>query len=318
MVRVPELTADSLKPNLKMSSEELSSTVHRLFLVAYSITAALAIFVSVSSGVVTNYWQETIDGCILYADIHENTVLPASGHSNGSSQSHGAKGPHSNSSSSTPPWSMIGSELSVCHYVTFTPVFFVFICLLCISYHARHLLCKHCWRAEESDVKTDFWEMMVRLLVVLSAVMTLLSLIVACVLTHGHDYTCSGLRRYVTSQGLSPWLGISSAQIHELFDRLDCGFFYSALDHGLKIVTDHLEEEEEMGKVGKAVAIAAASQTIIDSNSALEVAMATGWFQFVFWLALTLGNFWLAHRLKVQLLPDSVNLPALPGFLNKE
>lgn len=278
---------------------ELSSTVHRLFLVAYSVTACLAIFVSVSSGVVTDYWKDTIDGCILYADLHQDSQTSniAPGHSH-----------HGNGS-----WSMTGSDLSVCHYATFTPVFFIFICLLCISYHMRHLFCKHCWRAEESDVKTDFWEMIVRLLVVLSLLMTLLALIVACILTHGHDYTCSGLRRYVTSQGLTPWLGISSAQIHELFERLDCGFFYSALDHGLKIVSvDDLEED------AVAKAVAAAGHTIIDSNSALEVAMATGWFQFFFWLGLTLANFWLAHRLKVQMLPESLNLPTLPGIFNKE
>lgn len=285
-------------------TEELSSTVHRLFVVGYSITACLAILVSVSSGVVTDYWKDNIDGCILYADIHQNNYNNHKEH-------------HNNNSS----WVMIGSDVSVCHYTTFTPVFFIFICMLCVSYHLRHLFCKHCWRAEESDVKTDFWEMIVRLLVVLSILMALLALVVACVLTHGHDYTCSGLRSYVTSQGLSPWLGISSAQIHELFDRLDCGFFYSALDHGLKIGSD--DDYTDGLAVRQAAAAVAASHgasavSIIDSNAALEVAMATGWFQFFFWFGLAIANIWLAHRMKVAMLPENITLPALPGFLSKE
>lgn len=286
-----------------MPSEELSSIVHRLFAVGYSLTVCLAIMVSVSSGVVTDYWKGTIDGCILYADIYQPDELI---HQNGRQP----KIPVKNSS-----WVMTGSDLSVCNYTTFTPVFFIFIGMMCISYHLRHLFCKHCWRAEESDVKSDFWEMMVRLLVVLSVLMTLLALVVACILTHGHDYTCSGLRHYVTSKGLSPWLGISSMQIHELFERLDCGFFYSALDHGLKIVGEHDDDDDA---ISQALMAAASSTSIIDSNSALEVAMATGWFQFFVWLALAIANFWLAIRLKVSMLPESVTLPALPNIFNKE
>ena len=291
-----------------MPSEELSSIVHRLFVVGYSLTACLAIMVSVSTGVVTDYWKDTIDGCILYSDIYQDNPT----HNNNGQPVQQSKIPVKNSS-----WVMIGSDISVCNYTTFTPVFFIFIGMMCISYHLRHLFCKHCWRAEESDVKSDFWEMMVRLLVVLSLLMTLLSLVVACVLTHGHDYTCSGLRQYVTSQGLSPWLGISSLQIHELFERLDCGFFYSALDHGLKLVTEHEGDDDEISKAIAAAAVASSS-SIIDSNSALEVAMATGWFQFFVWLALAVANIWLAQRLKIQMLPESLNLPAIPNIFNKE
>jgi hypothetical protein len=293
-----------------MASEELSSIVHRLFVVGYSLTTCLAIMVSVSSGVVTDYWKETIDGCILYSDIYQD--IPT--HNSKGQPIQQSKIPVHNSS-----WVMIGSDISVCNYTTFTPIFFIFIAMMCISYHLRNLFCKHCWRAEESDVKSDFWEMMVRLLVVLSILMTLLALVVACVLTHGHDYTCSGLRHYVTSQGLSPWLGISSLQIHELFERLDCGFFYSALDHGLKLVTEHDDENEGITKAIAAAAVASSnSASIIDSNSALEVAMATGWFQFFVWLALAVANIWLAIRLKIQMLPESLNLPAIPNIFNKE
>ena len=291
-----------------MPSEELSSIVHRLFVVGYSLTACLAVMVSVSSGVVTDYWKDTIDGCILYSDIYQD--IPT--HNSKGQPIQQSKIPVQNSS-----WVMIGSDISVCNYTTFTPVFFIFVGMMCISYHLRNLFCKHCWRAEESDVKSDFWEMMVRLLVVLSLLMTLLALVVACVLTHGHDYTCSGLRHYVTSQGLTPWLGISSLQIHELFERLDCGFFYSALDHGLKLVTEHEEESEAISKAIAAAAVASSS-AIIDSNSALEVAMATGWFQFFVWLALAVANIWLAQRLKIQMLPESLNLPAIPNIFNKE
>ncbi|XP_046447223.1 uncharacterized protein LOC124196316 [Daphnia pulex] len=292
-----------------MASEELSSIVHRLFVVGYSLTTCLAIMVSVSSGVVTDYWKETIDGCILYSDIYQD--IPT--HNSKGQPIQQSKIPVHNSS-----WVMIGSDISVCNYTTFTPIFFIFIAMMCISYHLRNLFCKHCWRAEESDVKSDFWEMMVRLLVVLSSLMTLLALVVACVLTHGHDYTCSGLRHYVTSQGLSPWLGISSLQIHELFERLDCGFFYSALDHGLKLVTEHDDENEGITKAIAVAAVASNSASIIDSNSALEVAMATGWFQFFVWLALAVANIWLAIRLKIQMFPESLNLPAIPNIFNKE
>lgn len=294
-------------------ADELSSTVHRLFAVAYSSTACLAILVSVSLGVVTDYWKDTIDGCILYADIHEQ---PSSFIDKN----------NETTSSKENSWVMMGSDLSVCNYATFTPVFFIFVCILCLTYHLRHLFCKHCWRAEESDVKTDFWEMIVRILVVLSIVMALLALIVACILTHGHDYTCGGLRRYVMSQGLSPWLGISSAQIHELFDRLDCGFFYSALDHGLKIGSESAHDGLSVRQaaassthgISSAAASTSSNMSFIDSNAALEVAMATGWFQFVFWFLLACSNVWLANRLKVQMLPENMTLPTLPTFFNKE
>lgn len=75
------------------STEDLSSTVHRLFVVGYGVTLCLAIMVSVSSGVVTDYWKPSIDGCILYADIHLD-------------------------SSSNDTWIMLGSDISVCNYVT--------------------------------------------------------------------------------------------------------------------------------------------------------------------------------------------------------
>ena len=114
-------------------------------------------------------------------------------------------------------------------------------------------------------------------------------------LISGHDITCSGLRNYVTEVGLSPWMGISEEQIHNLFSRLDCGFFYSALDFGLQI-----------GGVQE--------RTIIDSHTALEVALTTGWFQFFFWLGLTAANVWLAIRLKVDLV---VPMPTLPAVFNK-
>ena len=156
----------------------------------------------------------------LYADIHQTSssspaVRPQQPHNNSSSNNsnnnntnngHGGGGGLTN-------WIMIGSDISVCNYATFTPVFFIFMCLICCSFHLRHLFCRQCWRAEESDEKTDFWHMIIRILIGLSSLMTLLALVVACVITHGHDYTCSGLRQYVTSQGLSPWMGISSAQV---------------------------------------------------------------------------------------------------------
>lgn len=113
--------------------------------------------------------------------------------------------------------------------------------------------------------------------------------------TLGHDITCYGLRDYVSEQGLSPWMGISESQIHDLFSRLDCGFFYSALDFGLQIGGNQ-------------------DKGLIDSNAALEVTMATGWFQFFFWLGLTLANTWLAHRLKVDLIKP---LPDLSTMFSK-
>ena len=170
-----------------------------------------------------------------------------------------------------------------------------------MAYHLRHLFCKRCWRAEESESRSDFWEMMVRLLLALSALMTLLALVVACVLTHGHDWTCSGLRNYVNSQGLSPWMGISADQVHQLFARLDCGFYYSALDFGLNI--------------GGPSSSSSPASSVMDSNAALEVAMAAGWFQFFGWIALTLANFWLAQRMKVDLL---AGIPLPPFMLAKE
>ena len=125
--------------------------------------------------------------------------------------------------------------------------------------------------------------------------------VVACVLTHGHDWTCSGLRNYVNSQGLSPWMGISADQVHQLFARLDCGFYYSALDFGLNI--------------GGPSSSSSPASSVMDSNAALEVAMAAGWFQFFGWIALTLANFWLAQRMKVDLL---AGIPLPPFMLAKE
>jgi len=245
--------------------EDLSSTVHRLFVLLYALTITMSIMVSVSSGVVTDYWADGIGGCILYASVRE---------------------PVGNNATD---WTMHGSAISNCHYITFTPVFMIFIGLLAIVFHLRSLFCQRCWRAEEG--KSDFWDVIVRILVVLAAFMTFLSLVVACMITHGHDVTCYELRSYVGEQGLSPWMGISEAQVHELFSRLDCGFFYAALDFGLNIGSNQ-------------------GRSMIDSHAALEVAIATAWFQFFFWLSLTGANAWLAHRLKVDLV---VPLPAMPA-----
>lgn len=98
-----------------MSSEELSSIVHRLFAVGYSLTVCLAIMVSVSSGVVTDYWKDTIDGCILYADIYQPDAL---------TQHNGQHRPQPKIPVKNSSWVMTGSDLSVCNYTTFTPVFF--------------------------------------------------------------------------------------------------------------------------------------------------------------------------------------------------
>ena len=88
---------------------------------------------------------------------------------------------------------------------------------------------------------------------------------------------------------------------------MDCGFFYSALDYGLQI-----------GEASGDAVVAAQHTSFIDSNGALQVAMATGWFQFFFWLALTLANIWLAYRMKIEVLPESLaqHLPALPSLPN--
>lgn len=119
--------------------------------------------------------------------------------------------------------------------------------------------------------------------------MTLLAFIVACMLTHGHDITCAGIHDYVSEQKLTPWLGISSAQIHELFGRIDCGFFYSALDYGLKI--------------------GGTDDTIIDSNTALEIALVCSWFQFILWVGTSLANVWLARKLRIEMEFEAPNLP---------
>lgn len=251
-------------------TEDLSSTIHRLFILMYSLAIAMAIFVSVSSAIVTDYWREDINGCILYASVEE---------------------PKRNANSSD--WTMHGSDISVCNYVTFMPVFMIFIALICIVFHLRSLYCQRCWRAEEG--KSDFWDIIVRAIIALCGCMTFTALVLACIVTHGHDITCYGLRDYVSEQGLSPWMGISESQIHDLFSRLDCGFFYSALDFGLQIGGNQ-------------------DKGLIDSNAALEVTMATGWFQFFFWLGLTLANTWLAHRLKVDLIKP---LPDLSTMFSK-
>ncbi len=126
--------------------------------------------------------------------------------------------------------------------------------------------------------------------------MTLLALIVACMLTHGHDWTGSSLQQYVKARGLSPWMDIPASQIHEFFGRLDCGFYYATLDFGLNIGVVHNN-----------------STASINSNTSLEVAIATAWFQFFLWLGLALANFWLAFRMQVELLM-SIPIP----FLAKE
>ena len=184
--------------------------------------------------------------------------------------------------------------MSACNFVIFTPVFFIFICCLAISFHLRHLFCQRCWRAEEG--KEDFWAMLVRVLIALCGFMALLSLIVACMLIHGHDITCAGIRNYVTDQGFTPWLGISADNIHELFGRIDCGFYYSALDYGLKIGGSD-------------------DTPIINSNAALEIAIVCAWFQFIFWVGTTAANVWLASKMKVEL---TFELPRLPACLSKE
>lgn len=248
-------------------NDDIGLTAHRIFLSLYSVVCALAIFVSVSSAVVTDHWKDNIGGCILYSNVYKNV--------------------RNNSE-----WRMQGSDMSACNYVVFTPVFFIFICCLAIAFHLRHLFCQRCWRAEEG--KSDFWATLVRILLVLCGVVTLLSLIVACMLTHGHDVTCSGLRDYVVDKGLTPWLGITKEQIHELFDRVDCGFFYSALDFGM-----------EIGNQGNGT-------SVIDSHAALELAIVTSWFQFFAWLGLTAANVWLAKRMDVEL---DVFIPKMELFL---
>ena len=49
--------------------DNLSSTAHRLFVLAYATIIALAIMVATSTGVVTDYWHSTINGC-MYVYTH--------------------------------------------------------------------------------------------------------------------------------------------------------------------------------------------------------------------------------------------------------
>lgn len=148
-------------------TEDLSSTIHRLFILMYSLAIAMAIFVSVSSAIVTDYWREDINGCILYASVEE---------------------PKRNANSSD--WTMHGSDISVCNYVTFMPVFMIFIALICIVFHLRSLYCQRCWRAEEG--KSDFWDIIVRAIIALCGCMTFTALVLACIVTHGNlfEFDC--------------------------------------------------------------------------------------------------------------------------------
>lgn len=50
--------------------DNLSSTAHRLFVLAYAIIIALAIMVATSCGVVTDYWHSTINGCMYAYTAH--------------------------------------------------------------------------------------------------------------------------------------------------------------------------------------------------------------------------------------------------------
>lgn len=297
---------------MSTTEEKISSTVHKLFVVSYSVCTCLAILVSVSSGVVTDYWKESIDGCILYADFKERKParhIPKPKFNN----------TFNNSDSvvrESEGMDVIASDISVCNYATFTPVFFIFICMACVAYHVRNLFFKHCWREEESETRNEFWEMVVRILVGVSSFMTFLALVVACILTHGHDYTCSRLRSYVSlksSQILDfEFLrvnGFHEDRVHDLIGRLDCGFFYSVLDFGFDELENPLSELHDLSSSGRST---------IDSQVALETAMATGWLQFFCWLGITVANFWLANRLSIKILPDSIPIPALPAFFNKE
>ena len=144
-------------------TEDLSSTIHRLFIVLYALAIAMSIFVSVSSAIVTDYWREDIGGCILYANL---------------------QAPKRNSNGSE--WTMHGSDISVCNYVTFVPVFLIFIALVCIVFHLRSLFCQRCWRAEEG--KSDFWDIILRVIIALSGIMTFLALVLACIVTHGNGF----------------------------------------------------------------------------------------------------------------------------------
>ncbi len=83
-------------PAASGAAPDLSSTVHRLYVIGYGVTLTLAIMVSASSGVVSDYWKDIIDGCILYADIQQN---------------------HNDS------WVMLGSDISVCNYVRVLYIF---------------------------------------------------------------------------------------------------------------------------------------------------------------------------------------------------
>lgn len=298
---------------MSTTEEKISSTVHKLFVVSYSVCTCFAILVSVSSGVVTDYWKESIEGCILYADFKERKPgrsVPK------------LKFNETHNGSDTKEFEgmeVIASDISVCNYATFTPVFFIFICMACVTYHVRNLFFKHCWREEESETKNEFWEMVVRILVVVSSFMTFLALVIACVLTHGHDYTCSSLRGYVTlksSQILDfEFLrvnGLHEDRVHDLLARLDCGFFYSILDYGFDELENPPTELHE---------ILQPARSTIDSQAALETAMATGWLQFFCWLGITIANIWLACRLSVKMIPENMSipaLPALPALFNKE
>ena len=154
-------------------TEDLSSTIHRLFIVIYSLTITMAIFVSVSSAIVTDYWRDSINGCILYSSIQE---------------------PKRNASE----WTMHGSDISVCNFVTFMPVFMIFIALLCIVFHLRSLFCQRCWRAEEG--KSDFWDIIVRAIIALSGFMTFMALVLACMVTHGNLFnSITDFTFYLTS-----------------------------------------------------------------------------------------------------------------------
>ena len=133
----------------------------------------MAIFVSVSSAIVTDYWRDSINGCILYSSIQE---------------------PKRNASE----WTMHGSDISVCNFVTFMPVFMIFIALLCIVFHLRSLFCQRCWRAEEG--KSDFWDIIVRAIIALSGFMTFMALVLACMVTHGNLFnSITDFTFYLTS-----------------------------------------------------------------------------------------------------------------------
>ncbi|KAK2709699.1 hypothetical protein QYM36_013389 [Artemia franciscana] len=199
------------------------------FLVSLGIIV-ISIVASTSVGIITETWRGYLPNntCLLYGSV-------------------------SDTYSSEQYYGLHGSNVSNCDYVAFVPVLFIFVCLPLAIYYF----------IQAKGGKTDDGMVLLGIFCV-CLVMSMLSIVQACMMSVGYATTCAAIRYILIKNNMINIAGRPNETAIAFINSMDCKFHYDALDYFFN--------EEQSG---------------VYTDTGLRIGSGSSWLIFILWFSLT-------------------------------